>query len=37
MMTLCWSVGLFGGFGGHALAHHLTLDGTVFADSRSFP
>ena len=34
-MTLCWSVLLFCGFGGHAIAHCLPLDGTVFADSRS--
>jgi hypothetical protein len=35
-MTLRWSVGLFGGFGGHAIAHYLPLDCTVFADSRCF-
>jgi hypothetical protein len=30
-----WSVSFFGGFGGHATAHYLPLDGTVFRDSRS--
>lgn len=30
-----WSVSFFGGFGGHAVAHYLPLDGTVFHDSRS--
>ncbi len=30
-----WSVSFFGGFGGHAIAHYLPLDGTVFEDSRS--
>jgi hypothetical protein len=30
-----WSVSFFGGFGGHAIAHYLPLDGTVFKDSRS--
>ena len=30
-----WSVSFFGGLGGHAIAHYLPLDGTVFQDSRS--
>lgn len=30
-----WSVSFFGGLGGHAIAHYLPLDGTVFKDSRS--
>lgn len=30
-----WSVSFFGGIGGHAVAHYLPLDGTVFHDSRS--
>jgi hypothetical protein len=30
-----WSVSFFGGVGGHATAHYLPLDGTVFRDSRS--
>ena len=30
-----WSVSFFGGIGGHAVAHYLPLDGTVFEDSRS--
>ncbi|MGQ0801027.1 MAG: lipid A deacylase LpxR family protein [Pseudomarimonas sp.] len=30
-----WSVSYFGGFSGHAVAHYLPLDGTVFRDSRS--
>lgn len=30
-----WSLSLFGGFGGHAVAHYLPLDGNVFRDSRS--
>ncbi len=30
-----WSVAFFGGIGGHAVAHYLPLDGTVFNDSRS--
>ena len=30
-----WSVSFFGGLGGHAIAHYLPLDGTVFEDSRS--
>jgi lipid A 3-O-deacylase len=30
-----WSVSFFGGLGGHAIAHFLPLDGTVFKDSRS--
>ena len=30
-----WSVSFFGGLGGHAVAHYLPLDGTVFKDSRS--
>jgi lipid A 3-O-deacylase len=30
-----WSVSFFGGIGGHAVAHYLPLDGTVFKDSRS--
>jgi hypothetical protein len=30
-----WSVSFFGGVGGHAVAHYLPLDGTVFKDSRS--
>jgi hypothetical protein len=30
-----WSVSFFGGIGGHAVAHYLPLDGTVFNDSRS--
>lgn len=30
-----WSVSFFGGIGGHANAHYLPLDGTVFRDSRS--
>jgi lipid A 3-O-deacylase len=30
-----WSVSFFGGVGGHAIAHYLPLDGTVFEDSRS--
>jgi hypothetical protein len=30
-----WSVSFFGGVGGHAVAHYLPLDGTVFEDSRS--
>lgn len=30
-----WSVSFFAGFGGHAVAHYLPLDGTVFRDSRS--
>jgi len=30
-----WSVSFFGGVGGHAVAHYLPLDGTVFHDSRS--
>ena len=30
-----WSVAFFGGIGGHAIAHYLPLDGTVFKDSRS--
>ena len=30
-----WSVSFFGGIGGHAIAHYLPLDGTVFEDSRS--
>lgn len=30
-----WSVSFFGGVGGHAVAHYLPLDGTVFRDSRS--
>ena len=30
-----WSVSFFGGIGGHAVAHYLPLDGTVFDDSRS--
>jgi len=35
-MTLCWSVPLFGGFGARAMAHYLSLDGTLFADSQPF-
>ena len=31
----CWSLSFFGGIGGHAVAHYLPLDGTVFHDSRS--
>ena len=30
-----WSVSFFGGVGGHAIAHYMPLDGTVFNDSRS--
>jgi len=30
-----WSVSFFGGIGGHAVAHYLPLDGTVFHDSAS--
>ena len=30
-----WSLSFFGGVGGHAVAHYLPLDGTVFHDSRS--
>jgi hypothetical protein len=30
-----WSVSFFTGIGGHAIAHYLPLDGTVFNDSRS--
>jgi lipid A 3-O-deacylase len=30
-----WSLSLFGGLGGHARAHYLPLDGTVFHSSRS--
>ena len=30
-----WSVSFFGGIAGHAVAHYLPLDGTVFRDSRS--
>jgi hypothetical protein len=30
-----WSVSFFAGLGGHAVAHFLPLDGTVFKDSRS--
>jgi hypothetical protein len=30
-----WSVAIFGGLAGHAVAHYLPLDGTVFKDSRS--
>lgn len=30
-----WSLSFFGGIGGHAVAHYLPLDGTVFHDSRS--
>ena len=30
-----WSVSFFAGLGGHAVAHFLPLDGTVFNDSRS--
>jgi len=30
-----WSVSLFGGIAGHAIAHYLPLDGTLFHDSRS--
>lgn len=30
-----WSMSLFGGVSGHAVAHYLPLDGTVFRDSRS--
>lgn len=30
-----WSVALFGGFGGYAVARYLPLDGTFFRDSRS--
>jgi hypothetical protein len=34
-MTLCWSGSHLCAFGGHTLAHYLSLDGTVFADSWS--
>lgn len=30
-----WSLSFFGGVGGHAVAHYLPLDGSLFSDTRS--